>query len=229
MRIYYDSEKTKELNEKIIKKFGKERQKRTSDFPIHVSDLIGCEMKFYCRMMGLEESHTHKSIGMMVFGIIGQGIVQQLFPKNECEYETKLENFVFGHIDVYEKKKFPLEIKATRKRVYKKRNIPERWIKQLMAYMSMEHKRKGWLIFLNVFTSQVSAFCIEMTDDELLAYNMFLLGKAYKFKNAIENKSCDELEVSPDQYEYCEYKHTCPRREECYLKWRDKKWSKSKR
>jgi len=229
MRLYYDGEKTKELTEKLLQKFSQEKQKRTTSFPIHVSDLINCEMKFYCRMKGLKESHTRKSIGMMVFGIIGQTIVQQLFPDEEREFETKLENLVFGHIDVYEDKKFPLEIKATRKRVYKKQNIPEKWIKQLMAYMSMENKKKGWLVFLNVFTNQLSAFAVEMTEQELYAYNMFLVGKAYKFRNVLENGNYDKLEILPEQYEFCEYKHECPRREECRREWRRLKWEKKKK
>lgn len=215
MRLYYDAEKTKEINEKIYKKWCETKHKRTHELPFHISDLVNCEMKFYCRFLGLKEKITRKSIGMMVFGIIGQQIIQMLYPKEEREYETKLENLIYGHIDVYENKKFPLEVKATRKRVYKKIKIPDKWIKQLMAYLALEGKTKGWLIFLNVFTNQISAFALELTKEELINYRTYLIFKSYKFLNSIKKKDFSELDISPEDYENCGYKHECPKKEEC--------------
>lgn len=220
MRVVYDKEKSAELAQRIIDKFGHEARKTSRGQEMHVSDLTGCQMKPYCRLVGVERNPTKTQIGVMVFGIVAENILGWTYPKDCLQYEANLplldgKQNIFGHIDIMEDHKHPIEVKATRKRIFKGSDIPTYWAEQLMSYMAMHSQNIGWIVFYNIMSTQIIAFRMEMSNKDILDWLIVLNERAAKIRNAAEDKKPDNLKINPKQHDFCDYKQTCPRREEC--------------
>lgn len=239
MRFFYDKDKSMELMQKIEKEFGARSRKTARGKEMHVSDLTGCQLRAYNRITGVPRHQTKQQIGVMVFGIIAETVVGWTYPKDELQYQSNLwllqgDSNIFGHIDIYEDKKSPLEIKASRKSIFRAKEIPIYWVEQLMTYMAMQSATKGWLILFNVFSTQIMAFQMKLTTEDILDWLILINERAIKIRNAADNNDPSDLEINPLQYSWCDYKGTCPRANECKNRWKiidseKKKSKKSKR
>jgi len=100
----------------------------------------------------------------MIFGKVGQLLIQKIYPEDEAEYENN--KLVFSHTDVLEDKKYPIEVKFSSMKIFRASDVPEYWVKQLMRYMSVHDSDIGWLVIINLFTRQLTAFKMMMTREE---------------------------------------------------------------
>jgi hypothetical protein len=214
MNIFYDKDKTQEVNDKIWDKWGN-REKEWAKTGYNVSELSNCELKCYNRKMGLEQNITRQSIGFLVFGIISEFIVMSIYPKSECQVEMNLHGLVWGHMDAYEGMKYPIEGKATAKRIFKSQDLPVNWVMQLVNYITMGESNKGWLYILDIFTRTLSAFCIELSNEDKLNQIQVLMEKVSKLDKSILSKDPFLLNVNSEEYGLCHFKKECPRRDEC--------------
>jgi len=90
LKLYYDSAKTKELEEKIVIHWLESQLPRGKE--VHVSDLVNCLLKYYCRAKGIEPNFTKKVIGLFVFGVVSHKVLQELFPEDEREFKPYYKN-----------------------------------------------------------------------------------------------------------------------------------------
>lgn len=217
MKVYHDKEKTKEIEKKIFDEWGR-REKKWAEKGYNVSDCTYCEMKCYLRRTGEKQKITKRNIGFLVFGIIAEQIVMAIYPKEQKQFEANLNETVWGHLDVFEKFEFPLEGKATAKRIFKRGQLPVNWVMQLINYITMTSSKKGWLVILNIFSRQISAWCVELTEEEKLMQIEVLMDKVSRFDYAIKNEDYSNLQISPKEYGLCSFKHVCPRKSECKAK-----------
>lgn len=213
MKFVYDADKSREIEQKLIDKW--DTTQRNYKDNIHVYDTVYCPVKAYCKFKGVPRRPTKQNIGMFVFGVVAGKVVQELYPKDEGEYVTNIKKMIWGHIDVYEDKTFPLEIKHSRKRIFKRHEVPQKWIEQLMTYMASENKQKGWLVIINIFSNQISCFRLEMAKQELESQRTLRLYKAYTILRAVKDNDPNYLTIQPDEYQWCVFKRDCPRRQEC--------------
>lgn len=225
MRIFYDKEKSMELMKRIEDKFGEENKYQRGT-EIHVSDLCYCLMKTYCRITGIERQQTKSSIGVMVFGIIAETVLGWTYPKDVLQYKSSMpmtseEENIFGHIDVFEEFKYPLEVKASRKQVFMANQVPPQWIEQLISYMSMEGCQTGWIVIFNIFSTQIIAFQINLTREEILDWQIALSTRRIQTLEAIKLKDPTKIPIRADEYSFCDYRFKCPKGEECYKKSRE--------
>lgn len=222
MKIYYDKVKTKEVNDRIWEVWGS-RKKKWAEHGYNVSECSGCELKCYCNRTGMEQKITRKSIGFLVFGIIAESIVMEIYPEEQRQYEANLNEIVWGHMDAYEDLTYVIEGKATAKRIFKAKDLPVVWVMQIINYITMSNSNKGWLYILDIFTRQFSAFCVELTSSEKLQQIEELMDKVSRFDKAIQIKDPSNLRINPEQYTLCNYKKDCPRRQECKAKYKELK------
>jgi len=215
IRIYYDKEKASELESKLFEKWGKDR-KDWSMHGYHISDLSYCPLRTYCRKTGIKQKITKKSLAFMIFGIIGEQVISSIFPPNQRQYKVDVNNLVFGTLDIFENHETPIECKISAKRIFKKEQLPERWCKQLMNYLVLVGKNRGWLLILNIFSRNFTTWSFEMDSGERLMQLEVLMHKITKFDNAIKNKNPDLLDIDPTEYSECGYKSGCPRKTECF-------------
>lgn len=209
---------------RITDKFGRDAEQTARGKESHVSDVIGCEVKAYCRMMKFPRKITKQTIGLMVFGIVAENVLAWTYPRDCRQVKStikavKEEETVFGHIDLLEDLKNPFEVKASRKRIFRREQIPKKWLKQLNCYMAMEGADKGWIVIFNVFSCQIMAFQVLMTEKDRLAQLVLMTSKANKIKKAVDASDPSRLEVNGEEYEFCYYKASCPKVEECRNKW----------
>ena len=214
MRVFYDKEKTKEVNDKIWEIWGGNK-KKFAETGYNVSECSGCELKCFCNRTGQEQKVTRKAIGFLVFGIIAEEIVMKLYSAEERQYEANLNGLVWGHMDAYEDFTHAIEGKATAKRIFKAEHLPIKWVMQLINYITMSKSNKGWLYILDIWSRTLSAFCVEISDDDKLSQIEVLMDKVSRFDYAVETRYVAKLKMSPEDYGLCFYKTTCPRRKDC--------------
>lgn len=215
-----------ELMQRIEDKFGAKSRKTARGTEMHVSDLAGCLLKPYCRLIGLEQEFSKSAIGVMVFGIIAENVLGWTFDKAMLQYQSyipllKGDENIFGHIDVYEDYKFPLEVKASRKSVFKASDVPQFWVEQIMSYMAMQGANHGWVILFNVFSTVIMAFQLQMTNDDILGWLVTLNHRANRVKMAAKKKDPLALEPVGSEYKFCSYKNVCPRKLPCKDKYKE--------
>ncbi|MBU0847339.1 hypothetical protein KKH23_09175 [Patescibacteria group bacterium] len=225
IKIFYDRDKTHEVNDKIWQRWSG-REKKWAEHGYNVSECSGCELKCFCNRTGMEQKITRKSIGFLVFGIIAETIVMEIYPEDQRQCEANLNEIVWGHMDAYENLTYPIEGKATAKRIFKAKDLPVVWVMQLINYITMSKSNKGWLYILDIFTRTFSAFCVELTSNEKLQQIEELMDKVSRFDKAIQTKDPSNLRINPEQHELCNYKGTCPRRQECKEKYKETKKKK---
>lgn len=212
--------------QRIEEKFGATSRKTARGSEMHVSDLTGCLVKPYCRIIGLPRHHTKLQVGVMVFGIVAENILGWTYPRDELQYQANIwllegDQNIFGHIDIYEDKKYPLEVKASRKSIFKAKDVPDYWVEQLMSYMSMMGAEKGWMVIFNVFTTQIMAFQMRLSPDDILGWLITISERANKVRRAVDTKDPSDLPINPKIYNFCDYKNDCPRRSECHNRWKE--------
>jgi len=106
--------------------------------------------------------------------------------------------------------------------------VPIYWVEQLMSYMSMMGAEKGWMVIFNVFTTQIMAFQMKLSPDDILGWLITISERANKVRRAVKIKDASDLPINPKLYNMCDYKKDCPRRDECHNRWKEMQKEKEK-
>ena len=210
MKIYYDNEYTEELQRRIYEKFMEDAQDRTK---VHLSDLCHCPVKCWCRLSGIEPTPPNDvGVGVMMIGVIGQGIIQSVYPEEWSEWEPDKdkpeEEQIPSHIDIFVQEEgsvFPVEIKWSRKNIYRGSDIPVPWILQTTGYMARTGCTEGKFVVFNVMNGTLTAFKVLMTEEELVNRNKQLENLRKDILTAVENGDPSNLEPNYDECRYCPY------------------------
>lgn len=208
MKLFHDSIKAAEIEDKLVRLFEETIEDRTE---VHLSDTSKCPLRVYCRLVGMEPiPFTKQSIGFMSAGQIGQMLIQQLYPEELCEYEHP---FIPSHIDVFEDEKYPIEIKISSQKVFRAADVPASWRKQLMGYISIHDAEHGWLLILNLFSRQWTAFKMIMTPKEREDYRGFLTFFRTAVTECVKERDPTPLfpflepdEIRAKECKYCDYR-----------------------
>jgi hypothetical protein len=169
MKLFHDTEKALEIEEKLVTIFEEESEERNQ---VHLSDTGYCPMKTYCRLIGIIPlPFTKKAIGKMTIGKVGQLIIQQLFKE---EYREVEHDGLPSHVDILEGGKVPIEVKYSASRIFRASDVPTGWVMQLMGYMALHNSTVGWLLIMNLFSGQWIAFKMMMSLEELEDHRKFL-------------------------------------------------------
>ena len=194
MRIFFDSEKAKEIERKIVDKFREDSQERTR---VHLSDTCYCPLKVYHRLIGMIETQDDGGASIMMTGVMGQMIIQNVFPPEWAEYES---SFMPSHVDVMEfidGKGHPLEIKFTNTVISTSSEIKGGWVKQLMRYLAVHDSDYGWFLIMNLRTRKFNAWKMTMDADERATLRQDIL----KFEKVIlEGVSIFNLDPNGNGY-----------------------------
>jgi hypothetical protein len=228
LRIFFDAKKTKELQDALVDKWFEisqyggdlihgmeEHESIPHGEEYHVYSVIYCPMKYICKQLGYKRKFTRTSIGVMFIGIVAQKLIQWLYPPKEREYESVLPNAVVGHLDVYEKLRNPIEIKASRKRVFRPEHLPDKWVDQETIYIAMENARIGWIVVVNVVSCHITAFCVDMTYEDVKYAKNEIYHRIDHLDELRRTKDYKKANINPDEYLYCDFKTTCPEKSRC--------------
>jgi len=209
MQIYYDNDYSKELNDKLDKQFWEEADDRSNS--IHLSDLCHCPVKVWCRLSGLPQSKD-SGVGIMMIGVVGQTIIQGLYPAEQREYEPDKdlpkEMQIPSHIDIFADMKFPVEIKWSRKNIMRGSDIGKSWIMQVTGYMAKTNSTEGKMVIMNIITGKLFAFKVIMTEDELKQRLNEIYDLRAQIQLAVSNKDPSTLPIWEEECQYCDYRVT---------------------
>jgi predicted Zn-ribbon and HTH transcriptional regulator len=152
----------------------------------------------------MKELITPESGAAMLFGQVGQELLQILYPPEECEYSV--EGDIPLHIDIFEDQKYPLEIKWSAQKIFRASDIPRGWLLQLMGYMGITKSTIGWMVIVNIFSRQLTTFKITMTEDEGKEQVQRIYDSRKRILEAVKKKDSDSLLVETSECTWCSYK-----------------------
>jgi len=155
---------------------------------------------------------TKQGIAYMMFGIVGEDFIAQLFPPEERQYETL--DIVPAHIDIFEELKYPLETKWSAQKIFRASDIPESWILQLLRYMAKTNAEIGWLIIVNLFSRGITAFKMKLDSQEEKREQLEEMKKIKELiLNAVKKRDSSDLPIKESECPSCSYKPSKKRME----------------
>lgn len=163
------------------------------------------------RLIGHEQTFTQDGAINMLFGEVGQTLIQRLFPVEHCEFS--IEGEIPLHIDIFEDLKYPIEIKWSAQKIYRSSDIPEGWIKQLMGYMALSNSMLGWMLIINLGTRQINAFKFLMTEKEIEDTYREIYESKERILEAVKTNNDSKLKLMEEECYWCSYKATKEKRE----------------
>lgn len=196
--------------QRIDKKFWEDHQERKV---VHLSDLCRCPVKTWCRLMDMPvDREDNNGVGIMMIGVVGQTIIQDIYPEDEREYEPDKdlpeEERLPSHIDIFADHKFPVEIKWSRKNIMRGSDIGKSWILQVTGYMAKTNSIEGKMVIFNVMTGKLNAFRVVMTEEELAQRLTEMNELRKQILLAVESKDSNLLAMWEEECVYCDYRPT---------------------
>ena len=218
MLIYYDSEFSNELTEKLRLKFMETIEERDR---VHLSDTAHCPVKAWCRIIGLKPLINDRTIGIMMIGMVGQTIFQELYPPEWTEFEPDLnlpeDMQTPSHIDIFlqePERTFPIEIKWSRRNVTRGGELSKSWIVQTTGYMAKTNSREGKLVIFNIMNGKIHVFKFLMTDEELEMRRNEIDACKENIEEAVREKDANLLIIWEDECKFCDYRPSRARTKE---------------
>lgn len=215
MQIYYDNQFTQELTEKIEKYFWNSHKERTE---IHLTDLCHCPLKIWCRLTGIPEIRDDNAVGIMMIGVVGQTIIQNLYPKEQIEFEPDKDlpedEQLPSHLDVFADMKMPLECKWSRKNIARGTDIEKSWIMQDTGYMAKTKSPEGKMVIFNVMTGKLNCFRLILSPEELEQRSKELKDDKHLIKTSVINKDPNLLTPWGEECAWCSYRPSRKRTKE---------------
>jgi len=204
MRITHNAEKVKEFSNIMLEKFYKNTKKRKG---WHRGDAIGCPIASYWRLTGeIESVYTSKDAGTLLLGTLAHIALHANFETQEKVFW--LANKVAITVDAVQDE-YPIETKTTRRKIYKKEDIPESWLEQLAIAMAVMDADKGYLMVMNIITYGLTVWEITMTKEERALFSEMCIWQILLIDDAVKRKDPSILTPKYKDCEYCCYK---PRR-----------------
>jgi len=203
LKIYYDGDKADEISAKLFDHFNSHSGHRTT---VHLSDTVHCEMKCYNRLTGMIEARDKRSAAFMLFGEVGQELLQRVYPEEECEFS--IEGELPLHIDIFENQEYPLEIKWSAQKIFRGEDIPNAWLQQLLGYMALTNKVVGWMVIVNLFTRELTTFKMISSLEELELQRHKIHDSVDRIDDAAKTKNPSKLVLVLDECPYCGFRPT---------------------
>jgi len=201
MRIRHDSKKVKEFSEIMLSQFYQKSTTERTGF--HRSDAIACPLRAYWRMTGIiEKEYTTRDVGTLLLGTLAHIALHKYFDAQEKVY--KLQG-IYITVDAIQGE-YPIETKSTRKKIYKKEDLPQAWIEQLCIAMAVMKVNVGYLMVLNIITYGLTVWEITMSDQEREMFLNSCVWQIISIVDAIQKKDPRALTPKHSDCIWCPYR-----------------------
>jgi CRISPR/Cas system-associated exonuclease Cas4 (RecB family) len=227
MQITHKSEMVQKFAEIMMEDFSHQQKDRSG---IHRSDAIACPLKAYWRLTGqLRAIYDSQNVGILLIGTLAHIALHRNFDAQEEQHDyhgIKVTIDAILGIDsgVTNGKRYPIESKTTRKRIYSKGDIPQEWLEQLGIAMGVLDVDIGYLMVFNVIAFSITVWEIYMPKEER---QLFLDGSVYQISTiltAVKEKKPELLQPKTVECHFCGYRPMRKRPEGCpYYKADEKK------
>jgi len=210
MRIRHDSDKVKEFSDIMLRKYYNKSVGGRKGF--HRSDAIACPLKAYWRMTGeIEQVYGTQDVGTLLLGTLCHIALHENF-----EYQEKVFDLhgVYITVDAIFGK-YPIETKSTRKKIYKKDDLPQSWIEQLVIAMAVMQVNKGYLMVMNIITFGLTVWEVTTTDEERQMFLNSCIWQILSIINGLEKKDPSILTPKYEDCHFCSFRPTRNRPKGC--------------
>ena len=185
---------------------------------IHRGDLIYCLRKAYFRLVGIPAPE----VPVIEFSIIGKTlhrIIEDSFRYVEQEVEKDGISATVDIVASFVGGSLPIEVKTTRKRILDAGDIPVSYIEQLAIAMVMMNSDKGLLAILNIVTTELQVWLLQMTLKQRQTFWREILRRKTLLEKAIKLNNPLLLPRTLWMCSRCEYRTLCDKLErEAHLK-----------
>jgi CRISPR/Cas system-associated exonuclease Cas4 (RecB family) len=176
----------------------------TGRMGLHRSDAISCPLRAYWRITKkIEGIYNSTDVGILLLGELAHIALHKNFDAQEKQftigdYLHVTVDAIFGD--------FPIETKTTRKKVYRREDLPQAWLEQLAIAMSVMKVNKGYLMVLNIISFNVSVWELEMCEEERTMFMNNCIWQILSILDAIQKEKPELLTPKVDECEYCPYR-----------------------
>jgi CRISPR/Cas system-associated exonuclease Cas4 (RecB family) len=192
--------------------FSKQQKDRKG---LHRSDAIACPLKAYWRLTGqIEAIWDSQSVGILLIGTLAHIALHKNFDAQEEEHDLNGITITIDAITETDKR-YPIESKTTRKRIFSKDQIPQEWFEQLAIAMAVLGVEKGYLMIFNVIAFSITVWEVTMTNEES---HLFLNGCVWQvgsILDSVDKKKPELLQPKESDCPWCPYRPMRKRPEGC--------------
>jgi len=210
MKIIHNSDMVKKFSDIMLTKFYQKSTVERTGF--HRSDAISCPLKAYWRITGeIGQEYGTRDVGMLLLGTLAHIAMHEYFDAHEQVFKLHeiaiTVDAIFGE--------HPIETKTTRKKIYKKEDLPQSWIAQLAIAMAVMKVNKGYLMVLNIITYGLTVWEITMPTEERDLFKQSCIWQILSISDAIESKDPSKLSPKHSDCQWCSYRPTRKRPKGC--------------
>jgi len=192
----------------MLKDFSKQQKDRSG---LHRSDAIACPLRGYWRLTGqIKAIYDSSNVGILLIGTLAHIALHQNFDAQEEQHDLNgikvTIDAIYGVNSGSSGKRYPIESKTTRKKIYSKADLPQEWLEQLGIAMGVLDVDVGYLMIFNLISFSMSVWEITMGKEER---QMFLDGAVWSVSvilEAVEKKTPEILTPKRMECKWCPYR-----------------------
>jgi hypothetical protein len=201
MKIEHNSALVKEFAERILGHHYKTTTEGRKGF--HRSDAISCPLRCYHRLVGdIKPEFRSRDVGVLMVGTMAHKILEEGFDAQEKDFELAGIHVIVDALAG----KYPVEIKTTRKRIYRKEDIPRDWIEQLAIGMGVMNVERGYLMIINIINFSLTVWEFTMNEEERELTRHAFLWQILNIADAVEKRNPSLLKPRYEDCEWCVYR-----------------------
>ena len=197
MRIEHQPQLVKEFAEKILTYHYEKSTLGRKGW--HRSDAIACPLKAYWRITGeVKGEYRSRDVGVLMVGEMAHIVLERGFDAQEKIFDIAGIAVTIDAISG----QYPVEIKTTRKRIFRSSDIPRSWIEQVSIAISVMNVEYGYLFIMNIinFSVTVWKFTIPEPERELVLHAF-----VWQILNVADCIQQHKPELLTPRYEECMY------------------------
>jgi hypothetical protein len=168
-------------------------------------------LKGYWRLTGeINAIYDSQNVGILLIGTLAHIALHQNFDAQEEQHDLNgikiTIDAIFGLNSGSGGKRYPIESKTTRKRIYSKADIPQEWLEQLGIAMGVLDVDIGYLMVFNVIAFSMTVWEVSMRKEER---QLFLDGCVWGvgvILDAVDKRKPELLSPKRIECKWCPYR-----------------------
>jgi CRISPR/Cas system-associated exonuclease Cas4 (RecB family) len=192
----------------MLKDFSVQQKDRNG---LHRSDAISCPLKAYWRLTGeIQAIYDSQNVGILLIGTLAHIALHKNFDAQEEVHDlhgvSVTIDAIFGLESGSDGKRYPIESKTTRKRIYSKADIPQEWLEQLGIAMGVLDVDFGYLMVFNVISFSITVWEIQMSKEERQLFLDGCIWRIGSILDAVKQHKPELLEPKRIECRFCPYR-----------------------
>lgn len=201
MRIEHRADMVKDFAERILGSYYKTTTEGRKGW--HRSDAISCPLRAYWRITGeLKPVFRSSDVGILMVGTMAHHVLEEGFDYQEKVFDIAGINVTIDALSG----KNPVEIKTTRKQIFRKDDIPRDWLEQLAIGMSVMGVDIGYLMIINIISFALTVWEFSMSAEEREVTKQAFIWQVLNIADSVEKHKPELLKPRYSDCHWCLYR-----------------------